>query len=327
MPILVTGATGFLGSHVAEQLAHSGQECVALVRKSSDTSFLKTLPGVRFAVGSVEDRDSVRRAMEGVDAVIHVAGLVKAKSDTEFRRVNAGGTENVVSAAVEHGVKRMVLVSSQAVGGPSEKGGAPVRVGQERAPVTTYGRTKLAAERAVLAQKDKLHSVILRPPAIYGPRDNEVLVFFKAVKSGVLPLTNPIDAEYSMIYGPDCAKACILALHAQVPSGSTYYLEDGQPITFGDMIRLVEQALGKRAWMRIPLPAGLVRTAAMASEMYGKFADKAVMLTVDKCNELHASSWVCDGEPARRDLGFEPQYNFAEGVKHTARWYQQNGWL
>jgi len=327
MTVLVTGASGFLGSHVAEQLSLRGRAVRALVRRSSNTKFLSTLPGVELVYGSVEDEASVEHALSGAEAVIHVAGLVKARSPREFYAVNTGGTENVVRAAKKTGVKRLVLVSSQAVGGPSAKGGDPVSVGTETAPITDYGRSKLAAEWAVLEAKDSVHSVIIRPPAIYGPRDAEVLVFFKAVKSGVLPLTNPLDAVYSMIYGPDCATACILALDANVTSGSKYFVEDGEPVSFAEMIRLVEQAVGKKAWMRVPLPSGLVRAAAKVVETYGKVTDTPVMLTVDKCNELHASSWVCDGRPATTDLGFQPQVRFREGVHLTAAWYRENGWL
>lgn len=329
MTILVTGASGFLGSHVAEQLSRAGRPVRVLVRKSSNKKFLESLPGVEFAYGSVEDEASCLEAIEGVTGVVHVAGLVKARDSEGFRLVNTIGTENLVEAALRQNgaVKRFVFVSSQAAGGPSSKYGAPVRVGEEKTPVTAYGRSKLAAEKSLLAVKDQLHSVILRPPAIYGPRDSEILIFFKSVASGVLPLTNPVDAMYSMIYGPDCAAACISALDANVPSGSVFYVEDGAPISFGDMIKGVEAALGKKAWMRIPLPKNVVRGAALATQLYGKVIDKPVMLTLDKCNELHADGWVCDGAPARAALGWQPTVTFPAGVKLTADWYKQEGWL
>lgn len=327
MTVLVTGATGFLGSHIAEQLSSAGRPVRALVRRSSNTKFLSNLPHMSLFEGSVENRASVFAAMQGVDSVVHAAGLVKAKDAEEFRRVNTGGTQNMLEAALENKVRRFVFVSSQAAGGPSDKGGPPARVGFEKAPVTAYGRSKLSAERMLIAEKDNLHSVILRPPAIYGPRDREILIFFKAVMGGVLPLTNPLDAMYSMIYGPDCASACVRALDADVPSGSVYYVEDGVPISFEEMIGLVEKALGKRAWIRVPLPERLVRTAARVSEMYGKLRDQPVMLTVDKCNELRASSWVCDGAEARRDLSWEPRVIFSDGVRSTADWYRREGWL
>ncbi|MCH2108050.1 MAG: NAD(P)-dependent oxidoreductase [Polyangiaceae bacterium] len=327
MTILVTGASGFLGSHIAEQLSQAGRSVRALVRKTSKTQFLSSLENVELVYGSVDDRESCFAAMDGVEGVIHAAGLVKAKSPEEFLRVNTEGTQNLVEAAEaqEGKVERFVLVSSQAAGGPSNASGDPVRVGEETKPVTGYGRSKLAAEKVLLASS--LASVVLRPPAIYGPRDSEILIFFKSVKSGVLPLTNPLEAKYSMIYGPDCAAACIRALDAEVESGSVFYLDDGAPITFKAMIDNVEKALNRRAWLRLPLPQNLVKGAAALTEAYGKISGQAVMLTLDKCNELHAAGWVCDNTDARRALNWEPQVRFPEGVKITGNWYQEQGWL
>lgn len=328
MTVLVTGATGFLGSHIAEQLSQSGAKVRALVRGTSDTRFLEGLNNVELVTGAVDDFESCVRACQGVEGIIHSAGLVKAKSPDDFRRVNTEGTENLLRAAEKAGsVRRFVFVSSQAVAGPSDEAGTPVRVGEEGAPVTAYGRSKLAAEKILLASKKEIHSVILRPPAIYGPRDGEILVFFKAVKSGVLPLTNPLEAKYSMIYGPDCAAACVKALSADVESGTALFLDDGHPVTFKEMIEQVEAAVGKKAWLRVPLPQALVKGAAALTEAYGKVTNQAVMLTLDKCNELHATGWVCDGSLAHEALDWQPTVRFREGVKITADWYKKEGWL
>jgi nucleoside-diphosphate-sugar epimerase len=328
MTILVTGATGFLGSHIAEQLSQAGRPVRVLVRKSSDTKFLKSLPHIEFAYGAVDDQQSCIEATAGVTGIIHAAGLVKAKSSQEFLRVNTEGTENLLIGAQKAGtVKRFVFVSSQAVGGPSDAAGTPVRIGSETAPVTAYGRSKLAAERILLSAKKSVPVTILRPPAIYGPRDREILVFFKAVKSGVLPLTNPLEAKYSMIYGPDCAAACIMALDKELESGTVLFVDDGKPVSFREMIERVEAALGKKAWMRVPMPQGLIRGVAALTEVYGRVTNQAVMLTRDKCNELHAPGWVCDGTEALTALGWKPTVQFAEGVKLTAEWYRREGWL
>jgi nucleoside-diphosphate-sugar epimerase len=130
-----------------------------------------------------------------------------------------------------------------------------------------------------------------------------------------------------MIYGPDCAAACIRALDADVESGTVLYLDDGNPPTFRQMIEQAENALGRRAWVRLPLPKSFVRGAAAVTELYGKATNQAVMLTMDKCNELHAPGWVCDGTPAREALDWAPRVQFAEGVKLTTDWYKSQGWL
>jgi nucleoside-diphosphate-sugar epimerase len=328
MTTLVTGGSGFLGSHVVERLARAGRPVRALVRKSSDTSFLRTLPNVELAEGAVEDRASVERALDGVTGIVHAAGLVKAKGPEDFMRVNHGGTENLVQAALTRrgAIRRFVLVSSLAALRPSDASGTPVPEDADPRPVTSYGKSKLAAERAVLAHKDELSVVILRPPAIYGPRDREILTFFKSIKLGVLPLLGSTQNKLSMIYGSDCAAACVAALDRELVSGSAYHVDDGKVHTLEELIMLAEQAMGKKARFRFHLPRRLVETAALGSELYGRATNRAVMLTRDKLNELF-EQWVCDSTRARRDLGFTPEVSFEDGVHRTMAFYREAGWL
>jgi nucleoside-diphosphate-sugar epimerase len=328
MTILVTGGSGFLGSHIIEQLSEAGRKVRALVRRSSDTRFLRTLANVELVDGAVDDRASLDRAVLGVTAVVHSAGLVKARNLDEFMRVNALGTENLLEACLPLGdsLKRFVQVSSITVGGPSDSSGNPVSVEAPPRPVTDYGRSKLAAERAVLAKKDRLKITIIRPPAIYGPRDREILAFFKSIKLGVLPLLGSPLSKLSMTYGPDCARACIRAIDAEVPSGSTFAVDDGAVHTMAELISEAESAMGKRAFLRVPLPRRFVEGAAFMSESYGRLTNRAMMLTRDKCNELF-DQWVCDGSKARSDLGLSAHVSFAQGVKQTVDWYRAAGWL
>lgn len=328
MTVLLTGGTGFLGSHVAEQLSRAGRKVRALVRKSSNTKFLSTLEHVELVEGAVDDRDSLIRAAENASAIVHVAGLVKARNADEFFRVNTEGTKNALEAArrAGSGLRRFVLVSSLAAAGPSDAEGRPVPHDCEPRPVTHYGKSKLAAERATLDAKHELPVVILRPPAIYGPRDREILAFFKALKLGVLPYMGSTNNKLSMIYGADCAAACVRAIDADVPSGSTFFVDDGEVYTFADLITHAERALGKRAWLRFPIPRPVIKTAAMASELYGRATNRAVMLTRDKCNELF-DQWVCDSSQARSSLDWQPKTSFADGAKLTVEWYRDAGWL
>ncbi|HET7541815.1 MAG TPA: NAD(P)-dependent oxidoreductase [Polyangiaceae bacterium] len=328
MTILVTGGSGFLGSHIIEQLSQAGRPVRALVRRSSDTKFLRTLSNVELVDGAVDDRASLDRAVAGVTAVVHSAGLVKARNLDEFMRVNAHGTENLLEACLSLGtsLQRFVQVSSIAVGGPSDAHGNPVSVDATPRPVTDYGRSKLGGELAALAKKDRLKITIVRPPAIYGPRDREILAFFKSIKMGVLPLLGSPQSKLSMTYGPDCARACIAAIDADVPSGSIFSIDDGAVHTMAELISEAESALGKRALLRIPLPRRVVEGAALMSESYGKLTNRAMMLTRDKCNELF-DQWVCDGERARKDLNWSPSVSFSQGVKRTVDWYRNAGWL
>jgi nucleoside-diphosphate-sugar epimerase len=222
-------------------------------------------------------------------------------------------------------VRRLVLVSSQSIAGPSLDG-LPPSPSAPPNPVTTYARSKLAGESAVLEGKDDVAVTVLRPPLIYGPRDREVLAFFKAVNARVLAIMGSADTKVSVVYGADCAAACVRAIDADVPSGSIYYLEDGRTRTFGELVEGVERAVGKRAWLRLPLPRPLVEAVALGSELYGRATNRAVMLTRDKCNELFGQ-WVCDATLARRELGWEPRTSFEDGARLTVAWYRDAGWL
>jgi len=326
MNVLVTGASGFLGSHVAEQLARKGHAVRCLVRKSSDVSFLKMLPGVELAYGAVEDRDAVAKAADGVDAIVHSAGLVKAKTAADFVATNVEGTRNLLEMALDRRshIRRFVFVSSLAAHGPSLDG-APIADDCEPRPVTEYGRSKLAAERLVTDAKKDLAVTVIRPPAIYGPRDREMLVFFESVAKGFIPIPNGTQ-KLSMIYGEDAAAACVRALEVEHESGRAYYVEDGAVYTQPEMIDALERVLGKRAF-RMSVPLGLLKVAAHASALYGRVLDRAMMFTPDKVNELGAPHWVCSAASIRRELGWSPSVQWEEGARKTAAWYRENGWI
>ena len=327
MKVLVTGGSGFLGSHVAEQLSKAGHTVRALVRKTSNRKFLSTLPNVELVEGAVEDRRSVEEAAKGVDAVVHAAGLVKARSESEFFACNTQGTVNLLEAAKAHApnLVRFVHVSTLEACGPSLDG-KPIPRDQER-PVTAYGRSKLAAEKECLARKEELNVVILRPAAIYGPRDVEILEAFRAARRRQYPVIGDGTMLGSYTYGPDCARACIQAITAGVPSGSVYFIDDGEPLPMARaMGELLPEALGTQPLLRSGVPFKVLRLASLGVEAYGKIRGKPVMLTREKVAMLR-HHWVCDSTTARSELGWQPEVRFADGLRMTARWYEENGWL
>jgi nucleoside-diphosphate-sugar epimerase len=329
MKVLVTGASGFLGGHVVEALSARGDHVRALVRATSSRKVLERVHNVEFFEGTVERIDRMREAVDGVDAIVHTAGIIKARNTDEFFSVNVGGTSNVVQAARSASssgrLKRFVHVSSLEACGPSFDG-QPVPVQQE-SPVTTYGRSKLAAEKVVLAAKDQVPVTILRPGAIYGPRDGEILEAFRSIQRGVLPLVAGGEAKGMWIYATDCAEACVRAIDADVPSGGIYFVDDGcGPMAAKTMLADAERALGRRAPIRANLPVPVLMTVARGLELFGRVANRPIMLTREKANML-LQNWICSSDTTRRELNWEPKVPWGEGVERTVQWYRQHGWL
>ncbi|HUJ27524.1 MAG TPA: NAD-dependent epimerase/dehydratase family protein [Myxococcales bacterium] len=328
MRVLLTGGSGFLGSYVAERLAAEGHVVRALVRPRSDRSVLSRLGSAEFAPGAIEDPQSLTAAVAGVDAIVHVAGIVKARRPDDFFRVNTQGTKNLLDAALTRGkaLKRFVYVSSLAAIGPSPDG-KPVHEDAEPRPVTHYGRSKLEAERAVLAKAAGIPVTVIRPPMIYGPRDRETLAFYTSVKRGVLPMTGDGSNTLSIIYVEDCADAVVRAVDREAPSGRAYFVEDGAVYVWRDALGEIERALGRRAFVRFGMPLGVVKVAAAATQAWGALTNTAQMLTLDKVNELTQQHWVCSGQGARRDLGWTAKVQWAQGVHEAVKWYREAGWL
>ncbi|MEP6816038.1 MAG: NAD(P)-dependent oxidoreductase [Marmoricola sp.] len=327
MRVLLTGGSGFVGSHVADQLCGLGHTVRALVRASSDTRVLEGRPGLELATGAVEDPASLGEAVKGCDAVIHVAGLIKARRLKEFFEVNAEGTKNLLEATVAAGsVRRFVQVSSLAAVGPSVDG-SPVDEGTTPRPVNEYGRSKLAGEVAVLGAADKIPVTVIRPPLVYGPRDRETLSFFRAIKRGSLPIVGDGSNTLSVLYVTDCAAAIVAAALSDGPSGRTYFVEDGAVYVWREALEDIEKAMGKQVRLRAGMPFWMLRLAAAANQARRRVTNTAQMLTLDKVRELEQRHRVCSGAAARRDLQWAPQIQWTAGVTLAAEWYRTQKWL
>jgi nucleoside-diphosphate-sugar epimerase len=327
MRILLTGGSGFVGSYVAEQLAEQGHTVRALVRPRSDRRLLQPLPRIEFALGAVEQPESLGEAVRDCSVVVHVAGLVKARKPQEFFDVNAEGTKHLLEAAIwAGGVRRFVYVSSLTAAGPSLDG-HPIPDDAAPNPVTNYGRSKLAGELAVLAAQERIPVTVLRPPMVYGPRDRETLGFFTAIQNGTLPILGDGSNTLSIIYGSDCASAIVAAALSEGTTGRTYYTEDGTIHVWREALEEVERAMGKRAFFRAGVPMWTLKLVAGATQTWGKVSNTAQMLTLDKVNELQQKHWVCSSSRLRTDLGWYPKVTWAEGVRLAIDWYRREKWL
>jgi nucleoside-diphosphate-sugar epimerase len=323
MRVLVTGATGFLGTRLVHQLLQAGIEVRALVRKSSDISALKAMD-VELVTGSLEPAENLEAAVQGVDAVAHCAGGGWARNVQDMYDNNLGTTANLLKALEGTRLSRFVFVSSLAAHGPSPTGD-PRDPSEPAAPITHYGRAKAEAEQLVLSYGDRFPVTLIRPPAIYGPGDVRLLPVFKCASRGFVPLPRA-GRSTSLIHVEDCAAAIALVLQKPHPTRRTYFVEDGQIQSLESMALLIGEAV-KRKPRILRLPHFVLYIAALISEGLGKLRRRAVLLNRDKVRDLQQAHWVCDSSPIRAELGWAPRVPFEEGVRATAQWYREHEWL
>lgn len=321
MKALVTGATGFVGSHLAEALLRRGADVTALVRSPGKAQLLNDL-GIRQVRGDLHSADALRAATAGQDVIYHVAGLVAARDEAEFLRGNREGTASLL-ASLGEARPRLVLVSSMAAGGPSPRG-RPLTGAEPPQPVTMYGRSKLAGEDVVRASG--LPWTIVRPPMVYGPRDTEVLKAFRIARSGLIPVFGDGTQELSAVYGPDLAEALIAAAESDAAVGRIYYACHPERFSSMEFVRAVGNSLGKSVRV-LTLPEWVARGALGITGTAARLAGQATILTADKANEFFQPAWTGDPAPLMRDTGWRPAHDLASGLEATAQWYRQSGWL
>lgn len=322
MKVLVTGATGFVGSHLAEALRRRGDAVTILARSPRKAAALESL-GVRTVPGDLGDTAALARAAQGQDEIYHVAGVVAARSEADFLAANRDGTTNVVAAAQAAGRPRMVLVSSLAAAGPAPRD-RPLQGDESPAPVTAYGRSKLAAEQVV--RGSALPWTIVRPPTVYGPRDREVLKVFRLVRLGVAPVFGDGSQQLSAVHAADLAEALIAAARAGATVGRVYYACHPEVVTSAELVRRIGEAMGRRPTV-IPVPAAVGRILLGVTETAARIARQTTILTTDKANEFFQTAWTGDPAALTRDSGWAAAHDLRSGLADTYRWYRSAGWL
>lgn len=322
--VLVTGATGFVGSRLVAALRPRVDTLRALVRPTSDSTLLHEL-GAELVVGDLRQPTTLASAVAGADVVLHLGALTRARTRDEYFAANARGTEALLEAMLGQGrtPRRLVYLSSMAAAGPSLE--RPVGPFDTPRPLTAYGESKLAGEAAALAGADDVEVVILRPPAVYGPGDRDLLTFFRLAARGLLPVPTGPDRPVQLIHVDDLAEALIRA--AGVPGAhGVYHVADPGGYPWVHVANLVADSVGVRARV-VRVPGGMVRAAAALVEGAAGMMGKASIFNRDKARELLAPGWLCDTTRAERELGFRASIPLAEGLAGTAEWYRARGWL
>ena len=326
MKALVTGATGFIGSHLVEALLARGDEVRCLARDGHHLRWLEGRGGLALAPGDVTDVAALRRSVGGMGCVYHLAGLTRARTAREFFRINAEGTRHLVEACLEGGASppRLIYLSSLAAVGPTADA-SPCREEATPRPVSPYGWSKLRGEEEVLAARGRLDVTILRPPVVYGPRDQGLWGYARWVRRGLLPMPAGPPRALSLCYVDDLVRAIIAASEGERPSGEVYHVAGEGVLTWEDVGRILGQAMGVRPRpFRVPFP--ILFCLAAASEAWGWATGRPTFFTRGKVREA-TGHWVCDPVKAGQHLGFIPRVGPEEGMALTVRWYRSFGWL
>ncbi len=313
---LVTGASGFIGSHLAAALVAAGHEVTCLVRSTSPTAFLSTLP-VRRVYGDCRDRGSLRAAVTEADYVFHLAGAISAPDWQTYLDVNAGGTKNLVEACLEWApaLRRLVFVSSIAVAGPSPSGRALTETDECR-PVSDYGRSKLQAELAVRAAKNRMPWVIIRPANVLGPRQKELGEVIGLLRLHIRPLVGRKGSRTSVIGVWDLVRALLQAAGDDRASGRTYFVTDGVPASWRDITAAVARAAGVRGFL-LPVPYPVQYVVAAVAEWIARRRKRMPILTREHLAAARKYDWNYDAGAIARDLGFRPEMDLAEVMMKT----------
>lgn len=326
MKVLVTGGNGFVGSHLVEALLASGHSVRCLLRVSSDTSYIDALP-VERVFGSLDDPKSLEVACAGVEAVCHFAGTTRAAGRATYFRVNEGGTRALLEACcrANDGISRFLYCSSLAAAGPADTPNAIAESAVPR-PVSLYGQSKLAGESVVRSFGDRVPTVVLRPAPVYGPRDRDVLVYFRLLARRVKALPGVETQLVSVVHVADLVDCCLRALVDERAVSQTYFVSDGEPRRLEDVLDCIADVLDVEAW-RVVVPIPLLSAAAGLFEFWARIAARPALLTHQKLVELRQRYWICDCEKACRELGYRPAVALPDGLASTCAWYREHGWL
>ena len=293
MKVLVTGANGFIGSHIVEELVQQGFDVTCLVRKTSN---LKWLSGCKtaFVTCDMSATADFGDAVRGCDAIVHSAGVLRARNKERYYDFNQRTTGRLAEAALKHNpsLKKFIYISSLAAQGPSKDAACGNPEPGAENPVTDYGRSKLAGEKELDILRGKIPCTILRPAAVYGPRDKDIFIFFKLVSLGLRPM--PLKERYlQLLYVKDAARAVSFALKDGPGGFNIYPLAEKTVYGWEEIGKIIARAVGKKT-IPLPLPGAAFRAASILAEFASIFTSRPAVLNRQKVDELLMPFWVCD---------------------------------
>ena len=331
MKILITGASGFIGSFIVEEALKRGLDTWAAIRKSSSREWLQD-ERIHFIELNLSSKTQIVEQLrdQNFDYVVHAAGVTKCLNKADFHRINTEGTKNLAEALLEVGMplKRFVFVSSLSIFGAIKEQQPYEAICENDSPQpnTEYGRSKLAAEHCLETLAKRLPYIILRPTGVYGPREKDYFIMAKSIKQHSDFAVGYKRQDITFVYVEDVVQAVFLALE-KGENGRKYFLSDGEVYQSATFSNLIHEALGRPWWIRITAPVWVLRIVTFLGEYIGRITGKVTALNNDKYNILKQRNWRCDIQPAIDELGYRPEVDLKEGVRRSIKWYKENGWL
>jgi nucleoside-diphosphate-sugar epimerase len=323
MKALVTGSSGFIGSHLVEALVEKGYLVNCLIRKESNLKWIKDLK-VNFIEGSYFDKDSLEPALRGMDIVFHVGAAIDAPNWDLFYKVNVEGTINLLTTCqqVAPNIKKFIFVSSIAAAGPAVNK-RPVRESDACEPVSLYGKSKYLAEQAVSKFFDTLPIIILRPTNVLGIRQKQFFTTLKMAKKRIIPLLGTREKQTSICFVEDVVKAMMLAAEHPSLSGETYFVAHAEFYSWREILNRITKELGLSFVLKIPYP--LLMLIASVSEVIAKISKGTPLVTRKRLRSARKNYWLHDVSKIKKDLGFSTTVNFEEGIQKIVQWYRDQG--
>lgn len=321
----VTGSTGFIGSHLVEALLRKQYKIKCLVRKSANLKWIAELP-VEIVHGDLFNKDLLLNAVKDVDYIFHIAGVTASLTKEGYFAGNVEATRNLLEAGSHNkNLKRFVFAGSLTAMGPAVNN-IPPDENSPCNPITTYGKSKLEAEKEVLKFKDKIPITVLRLPAVYGPRDKATLDFFKAVSKGFIPLVGFKNKYISILYVSDVVDGLISAAENDKAVGEVFLLGSEKFYTWEEIGKAIENNTNHRT-IKIRVPEFLVVLAALINNLLDIFREKPSVFNFEKSKDMIASAWIANIEKAKNHLSFKQKVDLEEGIRKTYEWYKKEGWI
>lgn len=323
---IVTGGTGFVGSHLVDLLLEKNFRVTCIARATSNLRWLKG-KNVTIKDAGLTNQAVLSEIFKDADYIFHVAGVVKSKKESGYFEGNVDTTRNILEAALPHAsqIKRILIVSSQTAGGPSP-GETPIDETAIPSPITSYGRSKLAQEKLCSEYMGRLPITICRPPAVYGERDTEIFIFFNTFSKGITTTIGFDEKKISLIHVQDLAYGLYMAATSEVSKGQTYYITSEEIYTWDQIIETTSEVMKKKP-LRFKVPHFVVYIIAGIAEFFSLFSSQAATLNIEKARDITQHAWTCSPKKAVTELGYRQNISLKEGIRRTIEWYKKEGWL